>query len=604
MGAALAEAGKVLPESDPEVSEAIDFVMFYCATARALTSMPSLEATPKGVVAVIPPWNFPIAIPCGGVAAALATGNTVIIKPAPETVLTAYVMCEAFWRAGVPKEALQFLPTDESTGGSRIVTSEKVDVVILTGGTDTALKLLSMRPEMNLIAETGGKNATIVTSMSDRELAIKHLLHSAFSHGGQKCSATSLLILEGEVYDDPSFRATLCDAVRSLRVGSAWSLDTKLGPLVNPPSGNLERGLKDLEDGESWAVMPRMVDNNPHLWSPAVKWGVQPDTYTHMTEFFGPVLAVMRAENLGDAIRLVNATGYGLTSGIESLDDREVSLWRESVHAGNLYINRVTTGAVVYRQPFGGMGKSAFGPGIKAGGPSYVAQLCDWSDTGEDAEPADRSVKSPEVEVLRKALRRELGREEGPIAHRELRRILRAIDSYDRRITEVFGGEDDAFRLVGQDNLRRYLPVKWLRVRVAPEDEAFSIFARVCAAKTVGATITVSHAPGISPPGLELLDGLTEWWGASIEFVEETDASLAEVIRSHDTDRVRYAGENVPSEVLAAVGDTGIYVARTPVLEEGRIELLWYLREQSISHDYHRYGNLGGRFDESRRSVT
>lgn len=604
MGAAMAEAGKLFAESDPEVSEAIDFVMFYCATARALASMPSLEAKPKGAVAVIPPWNFPIAIPCGGVAAALATGNTVIIKPAPETVLTAYILCEAFWRAGVPKEVLQFVPTEESTGGSRIVTSEAVDVVILTGGTDTALKLVGMRPEMNLLAETGGKNATIVTSMSDREMAIKHLLHSAFSHGGQKCSATSLLILEGEVYDDPTFKETLCDAVRSLRVGSAWSLDTKLGPLVTVPAGHLERGLKDLEDGESWAVMPRMVDGNPHLWSPAVKWGVQAGSYTHMTEFFGPVLAVMRAENLDDAIRMVNATGYGLTSGIESLDDREVELWRESVLAGNLYINRVTTGAVVYRQPFGGMGKSAFGPGIKAGGPSYVAQLCDWSDAGEDVEPPDRAVRSPEVEVLRKALRRELGRDEGVISHHELRRILRAIDSYDRRFVEVFTGEDDAFRLVGQDNLRRYLPVKWLRVRIASEDTAFDIFARVCAAKTVGATITVSHAPDTQPPGLELLDGLTEWWGASIEFVEETDAELADVIGRHDTDRVRYAGELIPQKVLAAVGDTGIYVARAPVLEEGRIELLWYLREQSISHDYHRYGNLGSRVDETRRNVT
>src|SRR5690606_15402379 len=133
---------------------------------------------------------------------------------------------------------------------------------ILTGGTATALRMLESTPDMTLFAETGGKNATIVTAMSDREQAIKHVLHSAFSHSGQKCSATSLLILEAEVYDDPQFKKTLCDAVKSLRVGSAWDLSSKMGPMIHPPSGDLERGLKELEQGESWAVMPRMLDDN------------------------------------------------------------------------------------------------------------------------------------------------------------------------------------------------------------------------------------------------------------------------------------------------------------------------------------------------------
>src|SRR5690606_32601906 len=127
------------------------------------------------------------------------------------------------------------------------------------------------------------------------------------------------LILEGEVYDDPGFKKTLVDAVRSLAIGSAWDLPTKMGPVVHPPDADLERGLKELETGESWAVMPRMIDDNPCLWTPAVKWGVAPGSYPHMTEFFGPVLSVMRADGLEHAIELVNQTGYGLTSGLESL---------------------------------------------------------------------------------------------------------------------------------------------------------------------------------------------------------------------------------------------------------------------------------------------
>ena len=164
----------------------------------------------------------------------------------------------------------------------------------------------------------------------------------------------TLLILEEEVYDDPSFQRTLRDAIESMPVGSAWDLKTRVGPLIRPPAGMLERALKELEPGESWLVMPHESDENPHLVSPAVKWGVEPGSLTHLTEFFGPVLGVMKVKNLEQAIARVNETGYGLTSGLESLDDREQAIWTEAIRAGNLYINRGTTGAIVLRQPFGG----------------------------------------------------------------------------------------------------------------------------------------------------------------------------------------------------------------------------------------------------------
>jgi RHH-type transcriptional regulator, proline utilization regulon repressor / proline dehydrogenase / delta 1-pyrroline-5-carboxylate dehydrogenase len=596
MGAAVCDGGKILTESDPEVSEAIDFVRYYAATARDFRALRTLTATPKGVVVVVPPWNFPIAIPCGGVSAALAAGNTVILKPASHTVLIAYELCKCFWRAGVPREALQLVPCSGGRGGARLVGSPEVDAVILTGGTNTALRMLDKRPDMNLCAETGGKNATIITAMSDREQAIKHVVHSAFSHTGQKCSATSLLVLEGEVYDDPLFREILCDAVQSLKVGSAWELDTRVGPMINPPSDDLERGLKELEPGESWAVMPHPSPDNPCSWSPGVKWGVAPGSYTHMTEFFGPVLAVLRAENLEHAIQLVNQTGYGLTSGLESLDEREQRMWRERIRAGNLYLNRVTTGAIVQRQPFGGVGKSAFGPGIKAGGPNYVAQLMDFRDRGDAPVPQQDAPLSDRSRALLEQL------DALPRADRE--RLTIAVASYQAAFDREFGCEHDDVRLVGQDNIRRYLPVPALRVRVHGEDSAFEILARVAAAWTVGCHVTVSSRPALRSPSVALLDRLTASWGAAVEFVEETDAELCELIRSHQTDRVRYASpERVPTEVSRAVGDSGVYIARTPVVSEGRVELLWYVTEQSISDDYHRYGNLGMRADEPRRPV-
>lgn len=600
LGAAMAEGGKILTESDPEVSEAIDFVEFYRATARYYAELPGLKADGRGVVVVVSPWNFPIAIPCGGVAAALAAGNTVLLKPASHTVLIAHLLCSCFWRAGVPREVLQCLPCAGGSEGQQLVSHPQVDTVILTGGTDTALSMLQHAPRMRLLAETGGKNATIVTSLSDRDQAIKNVVHSAFSHSGQKCSATSLLILEQEVFDDASFRATLCDAVESLDVGSAWELKTRIGPLIRPPSGVLEKGLLELEEHEEWAVMPRRIDKNSHLYSPGVKWNVQPGSFTHLTEFFGPVLGVMRAKDLHEAIDLANQTGFGLTAGLESLDDREQKIWKERMRAGNLYVNRGTTGAVVLRQPFGGMGKSAFGPGIKAGGPNYVAQLMTFAE--REGIPTSDPPRDPLLNELRRELTSEAERQAIPLAPLEIQRVLVAIGSYAQEYEREFSRWHDHFRLIGQDNFRRYLPIRELRVRVDPRDSAFDILARIAAARTVGSRITVSVLPQPESRLLSWLDEVTEDWGGSIEYVDEEDSDLADAIRSGRTLRVRYADPSrVPDLVRQAAHSTGTFVADAPVLAHGRVELLWYVEEQSISDNYHRYGNLGARSSEARR---
>lgn len=594
MGIALAEGGKTLPESDPEVSEAIDFVEFYTRAADYFRTLDGVSATPKGVVVVVSPWNFPIAIPCGGVAAALAAGNTVILKPASDTVLTAHALCECFWRAGVPRTALQLIPCSGATEGQQLVSHRDVDVVILTGGTETAIRMLKTKPDLHLLAETGGKNATIVTTLSDRDLAIKHVLHSAFSHAGQKCSATSLLILEAEVFDDESFRRALCDAVESIPTGSAWELKNKMGPLIRPPTGDLEIGLRKCKPGESWAVTPQRSEDNPNLVTPGVKWGTQPGSFTHMTEFFGPLLAVMRAKDLPEAISFVNQTGYGLTSGIESLDDREQAMWIDSVQAGNLYVNRSTTGAIVLRQPFGGMGKSAFGPGIKAGGPNYVAQLMEFAD--RDSQPGCGPDVDPQLLELYQVLA-----DSQYVPTAELHRWHAAIRSYEKAMAEEFGAQHDHFMLVGQDNIRRYLPVKDLRIRIHPEDTAFEILARMSAGRIAGCRVTLSKTAESTIRLFETLEARTHSWGGSVEFVEESDSELAEVIRHGRIDRIRYASsQRVPKPVREAVIDQYIYIADAPVLGHGRVELLWYLREQSVCADYHRHGNLGTRTNEPR----
>jgi RHH-type proline utilization regulon transcriptional repressor/proline dehydrogenase/delta 1-pyrroline-5-carboxylate dehydrogenase len=493
------------------------------------------------------------------------------------------------------------MPCAGSGVGSKLAAHKSVDAVILTGGTDTALKMLAARPDMNLLAETGGKDATIVTAMADRDQAIKNVLHSAFGHSGQKCSATSLLILEEEVYEDEEFRKTLCDAVRSLPVGPAWDRRTRVGPLIRPPEGALERGLKELDPGESWAVMPKQVGDNPGLWSPGVKWGVSAGSFMHMTELFGPVLAVMKANDLDHAIDLVNQTGYGLTSGLESLDDREQALWQARIRAGNLYINRPTTGAIVLRQPFGGMGKSAFGPGIKAGGPNYVAQFMDFVERGGPGDGAECRDSLLRDLIGRLQAEAEAGSD---ITAADCARLARAVASYEQAMSAEFGREHDHFRLVGQDNIRRYLAVGDVRIRVHPADSFFDLAARVAAARVAGSRVIVSSDPGAVLPSVTLLERLTESWGGALEFVEESDEQLAQTMRDGLARRIRYAApDRVPGIVFGAAAEPGVFVARVPVLGIGRVELLWYLVEQSLSNSYHRYGNLGEHGGDDRARV-
>lgn len=589
---AVAEGAKTIAEADPEVSEAVDFVEFYRSSARSFFELPHMRVSPRGVVVVVPPWNFPIAIPCGGIAAALAAGNPVILKPSSHAAFIGWELCQCFWRAGVSKRVLQFLPCAVDPAGARLAGHEEVDAVILTGGTATARRMLEMKPAMPLYAETGGKNATIVTALADREQAIKHVVHSAFSHAGQKCSATSLLLLEAEVYDDPEFRRILVDAVESVRVGSAWDLPTRMGPLIRPAAGDLLRAMTTLETGESWAVQPHQL--GPHLWSPGVKYGVQAGSSTHLVEFFGPLLGVMRFERLAEAIEFVNATGYGLTSGLQSLDEREIAQWERSIRAGNLYINKPTVGAIVLRQPFGGFGKSVFGPGMKAGGPNYVAQFMRFADLPRPASREDHLVHQ-RLEQLRLVVRGKARRE------RELPRLLNALDSYDHWQNEEFGRAHDHFRLIGEDNFRRYEAIRAVRIRVDRRDTWFEVFARAAAAKAVGCHVTVSIAPGDPMPAVQMLDALTDSWAGGIEFVEETDPRLGEVMRERQTGRIRFAAaDRVPPLLRTISAETGIALIDAPVLAEGRIELLWYLRERSVSHAYHRYGNLGGRAGEAR----
>ena len=583
IGVAMAEVGKTMSEADVEVSEAIDFVEFYPYAVNYFLKNTSLEFSPKGAGLVISPWNFPIAIPCGGIASALATGNTVILKPSSNSTLTAYELCRSFWSAGVPREALQFLPCSGQLLSKSLSTSKSIDFTILTGGTDTALQLLENCPDIPLSAETGGKNATIVSAISDRDQAIKNIIHSAFGNTGQKCSATSLLVLLDEVYDDPKFKKMLLDAVKSQKVGSVWELDTKIGPLANVPSGELAHALANLDAGEKWEIEPKKNKRNHYLLSPSIRWGVKKGNYCYNNELFGPVLSVMKAKNLKEAIELVNGTGFGLTSGIESLDEREVAIWRDKIEAGNLYINRSTTGAIVNRQPFGGFGKSAFGPGLKAGSINYVLQFmnCKEVELNEPFTSTRTSAKTSTINHLIGSACTDAD---------TLNELKELCASYEKAMDTTFSFEHDPVKLRGEDNILRYLPVPNLCIRIEDNDTQFTALGRILGAYYSKTNPVISVSP-IAPPEVAASVKALNSSLCKFKLVEEAQDKL----KNNNYERVLISFEDVTKLLIKDLLLQGTHVVIRPPLKEGRIELLHFLKEQTISHAYHRHGNLGER---------
>jgi RHH-type proline utilization regulon transcriptional repressor/proline dehydrogenase/delta 1-pyrroline-5-carboxylate dehydrogenase len=524
------DAGKTEAESDPEVSEGIDFARFYATSASDFA-----ESTPLGTVVVVPPWNFPYAIPAGGVCAALAAGNTVILKPAPEAVATAWHLVQQLWAGGVPRDVLQFVPTRDDDNGRHLITHPGVNAVVLTGSFDTALLFTTWRPDITLLAETSGKNAILISACADIDVAVKDLVQSAFGHAGQKCSAASLAIVVRDVYDDPAFVRQLKDAVRSLRVGPSWDLSTSVGPIIRRAEPALERALHHLDPGEGWLIEPLQRDHAGLQWSPGVKIGVRSGSWSHQHEWFGPVLGVMVAPDFATAIKWQNRTDYGLTAGLQSLDDTECEEWMNRIQAGNLYINRGVTGAVVNRQPFGGWRRSSVGPTAKAGGHHYVNSLRHWAPL-TDGESANE-------------LARQWWRATGS----------QAIDRTGLSVE------------MNYQRYRRHL--KTIVVRV---DESFNESQR-------SLIDTVVHEAGVSIA----YSALKTVACAPEAFVE---ASVGLVARADSLSRVRWLSKEVAPTV--ALLEKGVSVDSRGLTQRGDVEIARWLLEQSVSITHHRYGNV------------
>ncbi|EAJ2126482.1 aldehyde dehydrogenase family protein [Campylobacter upsaliensis] len=582
IGLAALETGKTFLEIDPEVSEAIDFVEFYPHSLETLKKQnPNTTFKPKGIGVTIAPWNFPVGISVGTIAAPLAAGNVVLYKPSSLSMLTGYKLCECFWDAGIPRDALIFLPAKGSDISKYILSDEAVKFSILTGGEDTAYAMLEANPTLLLSAETGGKNATIVSKFADRDSAVKNIIHSAFSNSGQKCSATSLLVLEDEVYEDEEFKKALVDAAASLAVGSPFAFKNKLGALCDKPSEKLTKAINELEAGEEWALKPTFINDNAHLMTPGIKYGVKKGAFTHMNELFAPLLSVIRAKDLQEAIELVNATGYGLTAGFESLDEREWEYFHTHIEAGNIYINKPTTGAIVLRQPFGGVKKSAIGFGRKVGIYNYITQFMDI-----EAKADTNLLDSPLANALEKLSKASDESTQATLANATL-----MAKSYAYHYKHEFSVARDYVNIRGEDNLFSYTRIKNLAFRVCEQDSLQDILGVIIGCHTLGLSPLVSHDSAQSSI-IKELKKICKAVDLGADFVEENEEQFIAKISKFE--RIRYhAKADKNSPLYQATAKEAKIIIRDKPLLNGRFELLFYHNEKALSVSYHRYGNLG-----------
>ncbi|WP_299505712.1 bifunctional proline dehydrogenase/L-glutamate gamma-semialdehyde dehydrogenase PutA [uncultured Roseobacter sp.] len=361
------EAGKGLPDCVAELREGVDFLRYYAAQAT--------NAPPAGIFTCISPWNFPFAIFCGQVTAALAAGNAVLAKPAEQTPLAAHLAVSILHEAGVPRAALQLLPGGGDIGA--MVTSDaRVGGVAFTGSTATALRIRAAMaencaPGTPLIAETGGLNAMIVDSTALPEQAVQSVIESAFQSAGQRCSALRCLYVQEDIAED--FTRMLTGAMDALRLGAPWHLSTDVGPVIDEAA---RKGIADhitAARAEGRVMAELSVPETGTFIAPTL---IRVNSIADLErEIFGPVLhmATFKSHELDAVIDTINATGYGLTFGLHTRIDDRVQHISERIEAGNIYINRNQIGAIVGSQPFGGEGLSGTGP--KAGGPNYLPRF-------------------------------------------------------------------------------------------------------------------------------------------------------------------------------------------------------------------------------------
>jgi RHH-type transcriptional regulator, proline utilization regulon repressor / proline dehydrogenase / delta 1-pyrroline-5-carboxylate dehydrogenase len=384
------EAGKPLQQADGEVSEAVDFCRYYATEMERLApeivydvagETDRYHYAPKGIVLVISPWNFPLAIPTGMTVAALVTGNCVLLKPAAVTAVIAAKLSEILVEAGIPAGVFQYLPGSGSIVGAHLVKHPAVQMIVFTGSQEVGCQIYAnaamLQPGQKhlkrVVAEMGGKNAIIIDESADLDQAVQGVVSSAFGYSGQKCSACSRVIVLAPIYEAVVER--LVAATKSLNIGDAAEPSNKVGPVIDAAAQQRIRAVIAQAKLTNTVALELPAPEPGYFVGPAIFTDVQPDDVIAQEEIFGPVLVVIKAQDFNEALVIANGTNYALTGGLYSRTPSHIDRAKQEFEVGNLYINRSITGAMVARQPFGGYKLS--GVGSKAGGPDYLLQFLD-----------------------------------------------------------------------------------------------------------------------------------------------------------------------------------------------------------------------------------
>jgi RHH-type proline utilization regulon transcriptional repressor/proline dehydrogenase/delta 1-pyrroline-5-carboxylate dehydrogenase len=382
------EAGKPLRQADAEVSEAVDFCRYYAAEMERLDQEMIYDVAgesdryfyrPKGIVLVVSPWNFPLAIPTGMTVAALVTGNCAMLKPAATTAVIAAKLSEILVEAGIPKGVFQYLPGSGSTVGNHLVKHPDTHMIVFTGSqavgcqiyADAAIVQPGQQHLKRVVAEMGGKNTIIVDESADLDQAVQGVVYSAFGYSGQKCSACSRVVVLAPIYD--TFVARLIEATQSLNVGEAIAPGTQVGPVIDAAAQTRIKEIIAKGKTEATLALECPAPETGYFVGPTIFTEVDPEAMIAQEEIFGPVLSVLKATDFDRAVAITNNTRYALTGGLYSRTPSHIEQAQLEIEVGNLYINRSITGAIVARQPFGGFKLS--GVGSKAGGPDYLLQF-------------------------------------------------------------------------------------------------------------------------------------------------------------------------------------------------------------------------------------
>ncbi len=624
----IAELGLTLTDADGEVSRAVDAATHAADRTRHLEDINGAVPVPPRLTVVVPSWNAPLLDAADGVLTALAAGSGVVLQPATAARRTGAVFADVLWDAGVPHSLLQLVDLDGSDLARDLVAHPAVDRVVLTGTPETARSYRWWRADLPLVAELTGVVTAVVTPSADLDQAVRDVVASAFARSGQASSAVSLLVLVGSVGESPRFREQLADAVRGLR--TAWPTDAtaQVGPLVAEPTGAVRTALTELRPGESWLVEPVALDDTGRLWSPGVREGVRATGDLARTAVPAPVLDVVRVETLDEAIALQHSVDGGSVAALHTLDPDEVATWSDRTRAGVLVVDRPTTGARPGRQPVGGWRGTAVGPTVHRGGPLAVIGADRWDPTRRQPH------RNIQLQGLGNRVTAVIEAARAGLSFEEFDRVRAGAESDAAARASLYGRSRDTADLVVERNVIRFRPQSVVvrqssgvgagdLVRVLVAATAARAHVLLSTARPLPAELLPLFSTARSP--LDVVDQVVEddatflgraaagtllqdgWSDGAEPEVDPIDLVLAQGAepRRHAAfggpgSRVRLLGGDARAleEALGAGTETTIH--DDPVVESGIVEMLHFLREQTVSVTAHRHGDVSRVFSRLR----